>query len=104
MLMAGLFDSVVLEGQVVVLLSRNTEIGYVGESRPLWTFSIVTTSANKDFSWLHDRQPVFLPTRQALDKWLDASLQKWTPELTKMVEPYHGSVPLLWSVTSRFPP
>ncbi|KAF8064129.1 hypothetical protein FPV67DRAFT_1419759 [Lyophyllum atratum] len=75
MLMAGLYDRVVLEGQ----------------TKPLWTFTIVTTAANKDFSWLHDRQPVILPTRAALDAWLDTSKQTWTPELTQLVEPYHDS-------------
>ncbi|KAG6898020.1 hypothetical protein C0992_007016 [Termitomyces sp. T32_za158] len=72
MLMAALYDSVILEGQNV----------------PLWTFSIVTTEANKDFSWLHDRQPVLLSTRVALDTWLNTDSQKWTPALSKLVEPY----------------
>ncbi|KAG6915092.1 hypothetical protein DXG01_013471 [Tephrocybe rancida] len=75
MLMAGLYDSVVLEGQTT----------------PLWTFTIVTTSANKDFSWLHERQPVILSTRAALDAWLDTSSQSWTPALTKLVEPFSDS-------------
>ncbi|KAF8901047.1 hypothetical protein CPB84DRAFT_1778339 [Gymnopilus junonius] len=77
LLMAGLYDSVVLEGKT------------------LWTFTIVTTDANKEFSWLHDRQPVFLSNREALYRWLDTSSQSWTPELTKMVQPYSDtSVPL----------
>ncbi|KAF8154077.1 DUF159-domain-containing protein [Crassisporium funariophilum] len=77
LLMAGLYDSVVLEGKT------------------LWTFTIVTTDANKEFSWLHDRQPVFLSDRFALARWLDTSSQTWTPELTKMVQPYSDtSTPL----------
>lgn len=80
--MAGLYDSVVLEG------------------RTLWTFSIVTTDANKEFSWLHERQPVFLSDRDALDRWLDTSSQMWTPELSKMVQPYSDTnVPLEWCVS-----
>lgn len=82
LLMAGLYDSVVLEG------------------RTLWTFTIVTTDANKEFSWLHDRQPVFLSDRDALDRWLDTSSQTWTPELSKMVRPYSDTnVPLEWCVS-----
>ncbi|KAF9460463.1 hypothetical protein BDZ94DRAFT_1311474 [Collybia nuda] len=73
MLMAGLYDCVVLEG----------------ETAPLWTFTIVTTLANSEFSWLHDRQPVILSTSVALHAWLDTSSHTWTPELTKLVEPYH---------------
>jgi len=70
LLMAGLYDSVELDGKT------------------LWTFTIVTTDANKDFSWLHHRQPVFLSNRDALERWLDTSSKTWTPELTQMVQPY----------------
>ncbi|TFY52553.1 hypothetical protein EVJ58_g9952 [Rhodofomes roseus] len=73
MLLAGLYDRALLEG----------------ETEPLWTFTIVTTDANKEFQWLHDRQPVILPSIEALTKWLDTSPQKWTPDLTKLVQPYH---------------
>ncbi|KAF8890654.1 hypothetical protein BD779DRAFT_1622349 [Infundibulicybe gibba] len=72
MLMAGLYDSVVLEG--------GTE--------PLWTFSIVTTAANSEFSWLHERQPVILSTRVALDSWLDTSKQTWDPSLARLLRPF----------------
>ncbi|KAI3608793.1 duf159 domain protein [Moniliophthora roreri] len=76
MLLAGLYDSVVLEGQ----------------TQPLWTFAIVTTAANNEFSWLHDRQPVILSTPEALQKWLNTSSQSWTSELSKFVlQPYHDS-------------
>ncbi|KAK7039213.1 hypothetical protein VNI00_010118 [Paramarasmius palmivorus] len=76
MLLAGLYDSVVLEGQ----------------TQPLWTFTIVTTAANKEFSWLHDRQPVILSTPDSLRKWLDTSSATWTSELGKFVlQPYHNS-------------
>ncbi|KAI0920398.1 hypothetical protein AcV5_010144 [Taiwanofungus camphoratus] len=73
MLLAGLYDRVVLEG----------------ESQPLWTFTIVTTAANKEFQWLHDRQPVILSSVAALNTWLDTSSQTWATELTKLVEPYN---------------
>ncbi|KAK1225968.1 hypothetical protein PQX77_011036 [Marasmius sp. AFHP31] len=72
MLLAGMYDCAMLEGQ----------------TQPLWTFTIVTTSANKEFEWLHDRQPVILTSQAALEKWLDTSSKTWTSELTKMVRPY----------------
>ncbi|CAL1698021.1 unnamed protein product [Somion occarium] len=72
MLLAGLYDCAHLEG----------------ESEPLWTFTVVTTDANKELNWLHDRQPVILPNREAVLTWLDTSPQKWTPELTKLVQPH----------------
>ncbi|KAI0742758.1 hypothetical protein C8Q80DRAFT_1190615 [Daedaleopsis nitida] len=72
MLLAGLWDCVVLEGN----------------SEPLWTFTIVTTSASKGLSWLHDRQPVILPDEAALTAWLDTSSGKWSPQLDKLCDPY----------------
>ncbi|KAI0087593.1 hypothetical protein BDY19DRAFT_1011352 [Irpex rosettiformis] len=79
MLLAGLYDCVTLEGQ----------------TEPLWTFTIVTTDANKDFSWLHDRQPVILPTTDTLNTWLDTSSGSWNCTLTKLVQPYHDEkIPL----------
>ena len=69
----------------------------VHEGETLWTFTIVTTDANDDFSWLHERQPVFLSNRDALERWLDTSSQNWTPELTQMVQPYcDTSITLTW--------
>lgn len=57
----------------------------------------MTTDANKDFQWLHDRQPVILSSIDALNDWLDTAPQKWTPQLTKLVEPYRDpNVPLTW--------
>jgi hypothetical protein len=58
-----------------------------GETEALWTFTIVTTSANKEFSWLHDRQPVILSTPEALNRWLDTSSRKWSDDLVPLVAP-----------------
>ncbi|KAJ7216197.1 hypothetical protein B0H12DRAFT_343705 [Mycena haematopus] len=71
MLMAGLYDSVVLHG----------------ETKTLWTFTIVTTAANTSFSWLHERQPVILHTPEALNAWLDTSSLKWSPDLVPLLAP-----------------
>ncbi|THU97899.1 DUF159-domain-containing protein [Dendrothele bispora CBS 962.96] len=76
MLLAGLYDSAMLDGQ----------------SEAVWSFTIVTTAASKDFSWLHDRQPVILSTKETLEKWLDTSSQTWSPDLSKFVsQPYHNT-------------
>ncbi|KAJ7596937.1 hypothetical protein C8J56DRAFT_918713 [Mycena floridula] len=76
MLMAGLYDSVVLEGQ----------------TEQLYTFSIVTTAAAKDFAWLHERQPVILSSDESLRKWLDTSSQKWTDDLEDLLAPYSDTL------------
>ncbi|KAI0341249.1 DUF159-domain-containing protein [Trametopsis cervina] len=72
MLLAGLYDHVVLEGH----------------TEPLWTFTIVTTDASSTFTWLHDRQPVILSTTDALNTWLDTSSGTWSATLSNMVRPY----------------
>jgi len=83
MLFAGLYDCAHIEGM----------------EKPLWSFSIVTTFANKDFDWLHDRQPVILSSEDAIKAWLDPTCQSWTPELTKLVGPYNdSSSPLQWHI------
>ncbi|KAH6904526.1 DUF159 domain-containing protein [Coprinopsis sp. MPI-PUGE-AT-0042] len=74
--MAGLYDCAIIEG------------------KPLWSFTIVTTEANDNFSWLHERQPVFLTTRDEIDRWLDTSSGVWDADLTRMVRPYAGHVEL----------
>jgi putative SOS response-associated peptidase YedK len=40
----------------------------------LWSFSIITTAANKDMARLHDREPVILKPEEE-DLWLDPSVQ-----------------------------
>ncbi|KAK0189662.1 hypothetical protein F5146DRAFT_1112229 [Armillaria mellea] len=72
MLMAGLYDSVVLEGS----------------DTPLWTFTIVTTAAAPEFEWLHSRQPVILSTMEALDQWLDTSSRQWKDDVAGLLGPY----------------
>ncbi|KAF9649687.1 DUF159-domain-containing protein [Thelephora ganbajun] len=71
MLFAGLYDCANLEGS----------------EHPLWSFSIITTPASKDFEWLHDRQPVILVSEDDIVKWLDPNTDKWTKELSQLVQP-----------------
>lgn len=99
MLMAGLYESVVLEGDHKFVSDYEMLIDSEGETEPLWTFTIVTTAANKEFEWLHDRQPVILSTPESLGRWLDTSSQEWAKDLDQLVLPYHDTAsPLDWYV------
>ncbi|KAF5357525.1 hypothetical protein D9757_013067 [Collybiopsis confluens] len=69
MLLAGLYDCVQLQDQTDLL----------------WSFTIVTTEAANNFSWLHERQPVVLTEEEDLNQWLDTSSQKWTEKLVRIV-------------------
>jgi putative SOS response-associated peptidase YedK len=73
--------------------------GTPGSERPLWSFSIVTTPASKDFEWLHDRQPVILISEEDIAKWLDPNVDKWTNELSQLVQPPKAHPSLQWQAT-----
>lgn len=94
MLLAGMYDCVTLEGRLfqthyVNFLSRTNFVN-LGQTEPLWTFTIVTTDSNKELSWLHDRMPVVLSTKAELEQWLDCSSQTWSAELSKIILPYNN--------------
>lgn len=100
--------TIVQQSRVGTLSSGNLEvIDPPSLGKTLWTFTIVTTDANQDFSWLHDRQPVFLTSKETLDRWLDVSPQTWTPELSQMVQPYDNDIVqlewyVLWSTPNFY--
>ncbi|KAL1720362.1 hypothetical protein EV715DRAFT_197148 [Schizophyllum commune] len=58
-------------------------------STPLYTFSIITTSAPSAYAWLHDRQPVILSSAKEIETWLNPTLG-WGSELARLLEPYKG--------------
>lgn len=74
-------------------------INHSGQTETLYSFTIVTTSANKEFEWLHERQPVMLSTTEALNTWLDTTNHPWDSEIVGLMHPYHDvEVPLQWRV------
>uniref|UniRef100_A0A0C9RQI2 TSA: Wollemia nobilis Ref_Wollemi_Transcript_25098_1227 transcribed RNA sequence n=1 Tax=Wollemia nobilis TaxID=56998 RepID=A0A0C9RQI2_9CONI len=44
------------------------------EGGVLFTFTILTTRSSKAFQWLHDRMPVILGNKDAMDAWLNSDL------------------------------
>ncbi|KAF8515723.1 hypothetical protein BU17DRAFT_76815 [Hysterangium stoloniferum] len=73
MIMAGLYDSTLLEGT----------------TNELWTFTVVTTDASQALSWLHDRQPVILSSTGQLEAWLDTG-KGWHSGLIGILKPGDG--------------
>ncbi|QRV91215.1 inner membrane AAA protease Yta12-like protein [Ceratobasidium sp. AG-Ba] len=63
------------------------------EPKPTYTCTILTTEANQQLAFLHDRMPVILNGAQAV-KWLEAGDgKKWRPEvLEELSEPYDGNL------------
>ncbi|KAG1751327.1 uncharacterized protein EDB91DRAFT_600710 [Suillus paluster] len=60
------------------------------ETIPTSVFAIITTSASKSLSWLHDRQPVILTSHADITKWLDTSSHAWSAELGKLLQSAEG--------------
>ena len=103
MLLAGLYDVAHLESPSSPTRTSHSRTSHTDSHtdptiEPLWTFTIVTTDACKSFTWLHDRQPVILSTREALERWLDCESGTWDKELSRLCLPYReaGSKELEW--------
>lgn len=95
MLLAGLWDSVQFEGT-----SHATLELMKGTDERIYTYTIITTSAAKSVSFLHDRMPVILePESDEMRKWLDPN-EGWSEELAKMLKPYEGK--LTWYRCFKF--
>lgn len=99
MLMAGLYEETVdksIPFSLLWLCSRNTT-PVPGQSKPTYTFAIITTHASKAMSWLHDRQPVILSTADEISRWLDTSSQTWSSDLARLLHPWEDTTaPLQW--------
>ncbi|RDW62718.1 hypothetical protein BP5796_11020 [Coleophoma crateriformis] len=66
---------------------------YEGSEDQLWTYTVITTSSNKQLNFLHDRMPVILDNgSEELRTWLDPKRSTWTKELQSLLKPYHGEL------------
>lgn len=62
------------------------------------TFTIITTSASKQFESIHNRMPVILSKEGAL-KWLDKS-KKWDSEICHLLRPFDDDLEI-YAVTKE---
>ncbi|EKG14456.1 hypothetical protein MPH_08305 [Macrophomina phaseolina MS6] len=77
MCLAGLWDCVRLEGS----------------EEKLFTYTIITTSSNKQLNFLHERMPVIFDNgSEAMWKWLDPTRNEWNRELQSLLQPYGGEL------------
>jgi len=68
-------------------------VKYEDAEQKLYTYTIITTDANKQLSFLHDRMPVILdPGTDAVKMWLDPTRNKWSKELQALLKPYEGEL------------
>ncbi|RMZ74920.1 hypothetical protein DV738_g5681, partial [Chaetothyriales sp. CBS 135597] len=68
-------------------------VKYEDADDKLYTYTIITTDANKQLSFLHERMPVILdPGSDAMKLWLDPTRNKWSRELQSVLKPFEGEL------------
>ena len=81
------------DGQLMCFAGLWDHAKFEDSEKDLYTYTIITTSSNKQLSFLHDRMPVILNNGSAeLFQWLDASKQEWTADLQSLLQPYAGEL------------
>ena len=67
--------------------------GGTGSEERLYTYSIITTSSNKQLQFLHDRMPAILNNgSDEIHTWLDPGRAEWSKELQCLLKPYQGDL------------
>lgn len=68
-------------------------VKYEDTEEKLYTYTIITTNANKQLKFLHDRMPVILDAgSEAMRIWLDPDRNKWSKELQTLLKPFEGEL------------
>jgi len=81
------------DGQLMCFAGLWDSVKYQGQDEILSTFTIITTSSNKQLNFLHNRMPVILDNgSDAIKTWLDPSRSTWSKELQSLLKPYNGEL------------
>jgi len=81
------------DGQMMCFAGLWDCVKYEGQDEKLYTYTIITTSPNKQIGWLHDRMPVILdPGSDAVKTWLDPGRAEWSKELQSILKPFEGDL------------
>lgn len=93
MCMAGLYD--IVQSVFDIYFQKGlTEDNYSFKhaSKPLYSFTIITTDNNGQLSFLHDRMPVILDSTADAARWLDTSDHQFSEALVKLLKPFEGKL------------
>ncbi|KAF7946959.1 uncharacterized protein EAE97_004208 [Botrytis byssoidea] len=81
------------DGQLLCMAGLWDVVQYEGSDEKLYTYTIITTSSNKQLDFLHERMPVVLDNgSEDLRTWLDPKRSSWTKELQSLLKPYEGEL------------
>lgn len=83
------------DGQLLLMAGLWDCVQYEGTDEQIWTYTIITTSSNKQLNFLHDRMPVILENgSEELRTWLDPKRSTWSTELQSLLKPFSGELEL----------
>jgi len=81
------------DGQLLCFAGLWDCVKYEDSDEKIYTFTIITTEANKQIKFLHDRMPViFEQGSEAVRTWLDPNRYEWSKELQSLLNPYSGEL------------
>lgn len=64
-----------------------------GSEDKIFTYTVITTSPNKQLTFLHDRMPVILENgSEDITTWLDPNRTSWSKELQSLLKPFKGEL------------
>ncbi|KAG6008292.1 hypothetical protein E4U21_004754 [Claviceps maximensis] len=86
MCFAGLWDC-------VQYADRDGDGNKSDNSKKLYTYTIITTDANPQLRFLHDRMPVILePGSEDMRRWVDPGRWTWSRDLQALLRPFGGAL------------
>ena len=81
------------DGKLMCLAGLWDCVEFEGSEEKLYTYTIITTSSNKQLNFLHDRMPVILENGSTeMNVWLDPGRSSWSEELQQLCRPYEGDL------------
>ncbi|KAI0892330.1 DUF159-domain-containing protein [Annulohypoxylon nitens] len=81
------------DGKLMCFAGLWDVVQYENEEQKLYTYTIITTSSNKQLNFLHDRMPVILDNgSEDLRTWLDPKRHEWSKELQALLVPFQGEL------------
>jgi len=81
------------DGQLMCFAGLWDVVQYEGEDSKNYTYTIITTDANKQMKFLHDRMPVILnPGSEEIRTWLSPKRYEWSKDLQNILKPFDGEL------------
>ncbi|KAI1211754.1 DUF159-domain-containing protein [Annulohypoxylon truncatum] len=81
------------DGKLMCFAGLWDVVQYENDEQKHYTYTIITTSSNKQLNFLHDRMPVILENgSEDIRMWLDPKRHEWSKELQSLLKPFEGEL------------